>query len=332
MTDDWPGFGPQKNRALDLATGDWVLSLDADEWLTAESAEEIRRVVAAGATGAAAYRMPRRSSFCGRFMRHSGWWPDYVVRLFRRGSRALFRRQRARAGDRRRSTRHAEGADHARDLRGPRGSRRQDEPLFDADSGAAAPGRQDGGPRRGARARRCGRSFAPTSFAPDFSTAAKASCSLWPRRRAPTTAMRSSCSAPASDVSPQRRRAHARRLLGSLPRAGGELRARRHGGSDRPVERPRVGGDDVRSGRDGQSDVPAPDQAAADAVPPSSSAPTVRADRGHHGAQERPPLARPRGQRPRADPTGSSCTSTGSARRRASFRFCGRWRPASRRP
>ena len=89
VTEDWPGFGPQKNRALDLATGDWVLSLDADEWLTAESAEEIRRVVAAGATGPVAYRMPRRSSFCGRFMRYSGWWPDYVVRLFRRG-RARF--------------------------------------------------------------------------------------------------------------------------------------------------------------------------------------------------------------------------------------------------
>ncbi len=86
VTPDWPGFGPQKNRALELATGDWVLSLDADEWLTAASAEEIRRVMATGAAGAVAYRMPRRSSFCGRFMRHSGWWPDYVVRLFRRGS------------------------------------------------------------------------------------------------------------------------------------------------------------------------------------------------------------------------------------------------------
>jgi len=86
VTDDWPGFGPQKNRALDLATGDWVLSLDADEWLTTGSAEEIRRAVGEGAAGAAAFRMPRRSSFCGRFMRHSGWWPDYVVRVFRRGS------------------------------------------------------------------------------------------------------------------------------------------------------------------------------------------------------------------------------------------------------
>jgi glycosyltransferase involved in cell wall biosynthesis len=87
VTPDWPGFGPQKNRALDLATGDWVLSLDADEWLTPASAEEIKAALGAGAgDGPAAYRLPRRSSFCGRFMHHSGWWPDYVVRLFRRGS------------------------------------------------------------------------------------------------------------------------------------------------------------------------------------------------------------------------------------------------------
>ncbi len=85
VTQDWPGFGPQKNRALDLATGDWVLSLDADEWLTPASAEEIKSAIGARA-GSAAYRLPRRSSFCGRLMQHSGWWPDYVVRLFRRGS------------------------------------------------------------------------------------------------------------------------------------------------------------------------------------------------------------------------------------------------------
>ena len=82
---DWPGFGPQKNRALQLATGDWVLSLDADEWVTPASRGEIERAVAL-AQDAAAFRLPRRSSFCGRFMRHSGWWPDHVVRLFRRGA------------------------------------------------------------------------------------------------------------------------------------------------------------------------------------------------------------------------------------------------------
>jgi len=82
---DWPGFGPQKNRAAALASGDWLLSLDADEWVTPELRVAIERAL--GAPGAyAAFRMPRRSSYCGRFMRHSGWWPDYVTRLFRRGA------------------------------------------------------------------------------------------------------------------------------------------------------------------------------------------------------------------------------------------------------
>ncbi len=82
---DWPGFGPQKNRALEKASGDWVLSLDADEWVTPELRDEILKVISRP-EGAVAFRAPRLSSFCGRFMRHSGWWPDYVTRLFRRGA------------------------------------------------------------------------------------------------------------------------------------------------------------------------------------------------------------------------------------------------------
>jgi len=85
VTSDWPGFGPQKNRARELATGDWILSLDADEWLPSELQTEIRAAVVAPPSHAAFY-IPRSSSFCGRFMRHSGWWPDPVLRLFRRGS------------------------------------------------------------------------------------------------------------------------------------------------------------------------------------------------------------------------------------------------------
>lgn len=81
---DWPGHGPQKNRALDLATGDWVFSLDSDEWITPEVRAELEVAMAAPGDKAA-FMLPRRSSFCGRYMRHSGWWPDYVKRLFRRG-------------------------------------------------------------------------------------------------------------------------------------------------------------------------------------------------------------------------------------------------------
>src|ERR1700681_1495244 len=87
----WRGFGAQKNFALSLASGDWVLSIDADERVTAALARAVADVIAdAGARqGMDGYEMPRRSSFLGREMRHSGWSPDYVLRLFRRG-RARF--------------------------------------------------------------------------------------------------------------------------------------------------------------------------------------------------------------------------------------------------
>lgn len=76
------GFGAQKAFAVAQATGDWVLSVDADERVSAALAAEIRGAIASGA--ADSYEMPRRSTFCGRVMKHSGWSPDYVLRLFRR--------------------------------------------------------------------------------------------------------------------------------------------------------------------------------------------------------------------------------------------------------
>lgn len=84
---EWPGFGPQKNRAIDLATGDWILSIDADERVTPQLAAEIRAAIAQ--PGMDAFAMRRSSSYCGRAIRHSGWWPDWVTRVFRRG-RARF--------------------------------------------------------------------------------------------------------------------------------------------------------------------------------------------------------------------------------------------------
>ncbi|QDU08415.1 glycosyltransferase family 2 protein [Gimesia aquarii] len=81
---DWPGFGPQKNRALEYATKDWVLSIDADERISYDLQTEIKRIIQVSGRYDA-YTMPRRSNYCGRYMKHSGWWPDRVVRLFRRG-------------------------------------------------------------------------------------------------------------------------------------------------------------------------------------------------------------------------------------------------------
>lgn len=79
----WRGFGAQKNFALSLAAGDWVLSIDADERVTPELAAAIKAAITdAGADG---FEIPRRSTFLGREMRHAGWFPDYVLRLFRRG-------------------------------------------------------------------------------------------------------------------------------------------------------------------------------------------------------------------------------------------------------
>lgn len=78
---DWQGFGVQKNRALSYAQGDWVLSLDADEEVTPALKQEIFHALT---QSHAAFRIPRQSCYCGRWMKHSGWSPDYVLRLFQR--------------------------------------------------------------------------------------------------------------------------------------------------------------------------------------------------------------------------------------------------------
>jgi glycosyltransferase involved in cell wall biosynthesis len=81
---DWPGFGVQKNRAVEKASCEWILSIDADEFVSEALRREIEEVIDQP-NNRVAYQMPRRSSYCGRFMRHSGWWPDHITRLFRRG-------------------------------------------------------------------------------------------------------------------------------------------------------------------------------------------------------------------------------------------------------
>lgn len=85
---DWPGFGPQKNRALDHASGTWVLSIDADEEVTAPLREAIETAIRSD-DGVNAWWITRSSSFCGRVVRHGDWRNDRVLRLFRR-DRARF--------------------------------------------------------------------------------------------------------------------------------------------------------------------------------------------------------------------------------------------------
>jgi glycosyltransferase involved in cell wall biosynthesis len=83
-TSDWRGFGPQKNLAMRLATSDWILSIDADEFVTPNLAQEIMSVVG-DANAHDVYELDRISNYCGRKMLHSGWRPDYVARLFKSG-------------------------------------------------------------------------------------------------------------------------------------------------------------------------------------------------------------------------------------------------------
>ncbi len=79
---DWPGFGIQKQRALDHAQGDWVFSIDADEVVSSELKAEIQTAMVQSSFNG--YEIPRLSSYCGKQMRHGGWYPDYVLRLFKR--------------------------------------------------------------------------------------------------------------------------------------------------------------------------------------------------------------------------------------------------------
>ncbi len=82
---EWEGYSRQKNFAVGLAKCDWELSLDADEEITPELADEMRRTINV-ADALQAYDMPRSNLFLGKWMRHGGWYPDRQIRLFKRGT------------------------------------------------------------------------------------------------------------------------------------------------------------------------------------------------------------------------------------------------------
>ncbi len=87
---DWPGFGIQKQRSLELASHEWVLSIDADERVTPELKSEIIDKITQN-SNVGGYLIPRLSNYLGKDIYHAGWYPDYTLRLVKR-KKAYFTR------------------------------------------------------------------------------------------------------------------------------------------------------------------------------------------------------------------------------------------------
>lgn len=82
FSDQWLGFGRQKNLVGDRAGNSWILNIDADERVTPELKEEILRAIGSGDN--AGYYLPRKNYFGDRWIRHCGWYPDNNLRLYRK--------------------------------------------------------------------------------------------------------------------------------------------------------------------------------------------------------------------------------------------------------
>jgi len=82
---DFKGFGDLRNQAIASCSGDWIFSLDADERCTVEVAQEVRKITE-NPHSVDVYKVPRRNYFMGRWIKHSGWYPNYrQPQLFRKG-------------------------------------------------------------------------------------------------------------------------------------------------------------------------------------------------------------------------------------------------------
>ena len=77
----WQGFARQKNLAQEKARGPWILNIDADERVTPELKEEILSVLQKGSS-CAGFKIPRKNFFCGQWIQHGGWYPNYQLRLY----------------------------------------------------------------------------------------------------------------------------------------------------------------------------------------------------------------------------------------------------------
>lgn len=79
----WAGYGPAKQEGVNRANGEWILSLDADEILTSELAKEITETIN-NAYSYSGYHVKRKTNFLGKWIYHCGWYPDYILRLFKK--------------------------------------------------------------------------------------------------------------------------------------------------------------------------------------------------------------------------------------------------------
>lgn len=84
ITQKWLGYAAQKNFASEQATNEWIFNLDADERVTPELAQELEALQHTETHEAAAFKMPRKVFYLGRWIKHSGWYPDEKIRLYNR--------------------------------------------------------------------------------------------------------------------------------------------------------------------------------------------------------------------------------------------------------
>jgi glycosyltransferase involved in cell wall biosynthesis len=82
----WLGFGPQKQLAIDKCREPWILVLDADERIPRETAKVMKALITKSGVLEAGFSFPRKNYFQGRWIKHAGWWPDRIIRLFRKQS------------------------------------------------------------------------------------------------------------------------------------------------------------------------------------------------------------------------------------------------------
>ncbi len=86
---EWKGYGETKNFALTKVTNEWVFWIDADERAPKELATEIQSIVQSNSPQISAYEVARRAYFLGKWIKHCGWYPGYVTRLFKKDA-AIF--------------------------------------------------------------------------------------------------------------------------------------------------------------------------------------------------------------------------------------------------